>query len=150
MNTSLKTGCMRGCISYSSWVNTNCIWESIIMVFVLINQIYLRYFYYSTQIQRRRWTYHNAAVYKNYATLMIDDRYQTQTIPGIGIEVLVFWPVLVLVLKIPNFQVLVLVLVLKNWFCRYWNWYWYWPQKTFIPQASADIQNRYKNTNCNN
>ena len=43
-------------------------------------------------------------------------RDQTQTIPGIGIEVLVFWPVLVLVLvlKIPNFQVLVLVLVLKN------------------------------------
>ena len=65
--------------------------------------------------------------------------HQTQTIPGIGIEVLVFWPVLVLVLvlKIPNFQVLVLVLVLKNWFCRYWNWYWYWPQKIFIPQASA-------------
>ena len=33
---------------------------------------------------------------------------QTQTIPGIGIEVLVFWPVLVLVLKIPVSQVLVL------------------------------------------
>ena len=42
--------------------------------------------------------------------------YQTQTIPGIGIEVLMFWPVLVLVLvlKIPVSQVLVLVLVLKN------------------------------------
>ena len=39
---------------------------------------------------------------------------QTQTIPGIGIEVLMFWPVLVLVLKIPVSQVLVLVLVLKN------------------------------------
>ena len=42
---------------------------------------------------------------------------------GIGIEKLIL-------------QVLELVLVLTS--------------KTFIPQASADIQNRYKNTNCNN
>ena len=57
---------------------------------------------------------------------------------GIGIEVLVFLPVLVLVLvlKIPNFQVL--VLALKNWFCRYWYWDWYWPQKAFIPTAAED------------
>ena len=54
--------------------------------------------------------------------------------------------VLVLVLKIPNFQVL--VLVLKYWFCRYW--YWYWPQKAFPSRAAADVQKRYKNSNCNN
>ena len=50
---------------------------------------------------------------------------QRRTIPGIGIEVLVFWPVLVLVLvlEMPNFQVLVLVLVLKIWFFGYWYWY---------------------------
>ena len=71
--------------------------------------------------------------------------YQTQTIPGIGIEVLVFWPVLVLVLvlKILNCQVLVLVLVLKNWFFRYWYWDWYWPQKAFIPKAAADTQKQW-------
>ena len=38
--------------------------------------------------------------------------HQTRTIPGIGIEVLVFWAVL--------------VLVLKSRFSRYWYWYWYW------------------------
>ena len=69
---------------------------------------------------------------------MADGSYQTQTIPGIGIEVLMFWPVLVLVLKIPVSQVL--VLVLKNWFCRNWYWYWYWPQRAFIPKPAEDTQ----------
>ena len=51
-----------------------------------------------------------------HACYLLIALHQTQTIPGIGIEVLVFWPVLVLVLvlKIPKFEVLVLVLVLKN------------------------------------
>ena len=65
---------------------------------------------------------------------------------GIGIEVLVFWPVLVLVLVLTLSQmkvlvlvlvlalsqspVLVLVLVLTS--AKFWYWYWYWGTKIGI------------------
>ena len=108
-----------------------------------------RLFFLQRMLLLKEWILLNNAklrIYIHYICIV----YQTQTIPGIGIEVLVFWPVLVLVLvlKIPNFQVLVLVLVLKNWFCRYWYWDWYWLQRAFIPKAAEDTQKGPVNTIC--
>ena len=89
----------------------------------------------------KRMFLHSAIVMELRQMVSIYIRHQTQTIPGIGIEVLRFWLVLVLVLRFAKSEVLVLVLrfaksevlVLVLRFnipkvLKYWgfDWYWYW------------------------